>query len=97
MDDLSGALQADGDGTRIRVRLVPRAARTGLAGAHGDAVKLRVTAPPLDGRANAEALAFLARRLGVAKQAVELVSGHRSRDKVVRVAGLDPAAVAARL
>jgi uncharacterized protein (TIGR00251 family) len=84
-------------GVRIAVRLAPRASRDRVLGPHGDALKVAITAPPVEGRANDHLVAFLAKRLGVAKGAVRLVGGERSRDKVVEVTGLDPTAAAARL
>lgn len=76
------------DGVRIRVRVQPRAKRSEVAGLHGDAVRIRVAAPPADGAANAELLRFLARLLRVPQGAVDITAGHASRDKSVRVAGM---------
>ena len=76
---------------------MPRAKRSGVAGRHGDAVKIRVAAPPVEGKANAALLDALATALDVRAGALELVAGTRGRDKVVRVAGLSPATVASRL
>jgi uncharacterized protein len=95
--DAAPALSPDGDGTRVRVRTVPRAAASGIAGLHGDQVKVRVCAPPVDGRANAEVAAVLADALGVRVRDVTLVSGGRGRSKVLRVTGLTPPEVARRL
>ncbi len=58
-----------------------------MAGEHGDALKIRLAAPPVDGKANAALLAFIAERLGVSKSAVTLKSGQTSRRKVVEVEG----------
>jgi uncharacterized protein (TIGR00251 family) len=58
-----------------------------VAGEHGDALKIRLAAPPVDGKANAALLAFIAERLGVSKSAVTLKSGQTSRRKVVEVEG----------
>ena len=89
---------ADGDGARVTVQVVPRASRTEIVGAYGDdALRLRLAAPPVDGKANRELLRFLAEALGVPARSIELVSGQTGRRKVVRVAGLAPAAVRARL
>ncbi len=97
MVDYLPALRADGDGTVIRIRVVPRASRTRLAGLHGDLVKLRVAAPPVEGRANEEVVAHLADALGLRARDLALVAGDRSRTKTVRVAGLAPPDVARRL
>jgi uncharacterized protein len=84
-------------GTRIALHVVPGARSVGLAGMHGAAVKLRVSAPPADGRANDEVLHRLAGILGVQPGEITLVGGHRSRSKVVLVGGLSVAEVADRL
>lgn len=81
----------------IRVRLQPRAGRAGIEGERDGALLVRVTAPPVDGRANAALCKLLAKRLGVAPSHVAVVRGASSRDKVVRVEGLDEAAVRAAL
>lgn len=82
---------------RIAVRLQPRAKREEVVGVRGDAVVIRVTAPPVDGKANAALCAFVAKRAGVAKSAVEVVSGHSARDKVVEVQGVEADALRAAL
>lgn len=64
-------------------------------GTHGDALKVRVTAPPEGGRANDEVIRLLAGALGVPRSAVEIVAGHTSRRKRVRVFGVTPEQVAA--
>ncbi len=82
---------------RFHVHVRPRASRTECAGLHGDAVKVRVAAPPVEGAANAELIAFLARKLGVPRSAVRIVTGDRGRRKTVEVTGVDPDQVPARL
>jgi len=72
------------------VQVVPRASKDEIAGIHGDALKVRLTAPPVEGRANEALIAFLAQRLGVRKSQVEIVAGATSRRKMVRVTGLSP-------
>jgi uncharacterized protein (TIGR00251 family) len=69
----------------VVVYVQPRAARTEVAGRHGDAVKIRVQAPPVDGAANVELVRFLAERLGVPKRAVTIVGGARGRLKRVAI------------
>lgn len=69
------------------VRVVPRSARSGIVGTHDGALKVRVNAPPVEGAANEELARTLARALGVATRAVEIVSGQTGRLKRVRVAG----------
>ena len=77
-----------GGGVTFAVRVVPRASKNEIVGLHGDALKVRLTAPPVEGRANEALIAFLAKRLGVRKGQVEIVAGATSRRKMVRVTGL---------
>jgi len=81
-------------GVLIDVRVIPRATKSGVAGARDNALLVRLNAPPVDGAANAELIAVLARALGVPKRAVTLVSGERSRQKRVRVTGVTAEQVA---
>jgi uncharacterized protein len=85
------------EGVTFRVRVTPRAGRTAIAGERGDALVIRLAAAPVDGAANEALVEMLAGVLGCPKRDVVIASGLRSRDKVVRVAGLDVAAVAAKL
>lgn len=82
-------------GTRLTLHVQPRARRTEWCGRHGDALKLRLAAPPVDGAANSALLRFLAETLAVPRSALTLVAGAAGRRKVVEVAGL-PAIEAAR-
>ena len=83
---------------RLRVRVTPRAARDEIAGVRDDGVlAVRLTAPPVDGKANAALCAFLAGRLGVPKSRVRVARGASARVKTVEVDGLDDAAVRATL
>jgi len=88
--------EAEG-GVTFAVRVVPRASRNEIAGIHGDALKVRLTAPPVEGRANDALIAFLAKRLGVRKSQVEIVAGDTSRRKLIRVIGLSGQEVEERL
>jgi uncharacterized protein YggU (UPF0235/DUF167 family) len=74
--------------TRLRVRVVPGAARTQLVGRLGDAWKLRVHAAPERGLANDAVVALLAETLGLPRADVRVVAGHTTRDKLVEVAGI---------
>ena len=75
----------------IGVRLQPRVSRAGVVGERSGAVVIRVTAPPVDGRANAALCALVAELAGVPRSRVQVVRGGRARDKVVRVEGIGPA------
>ena len=77
--------------TRLKLRVSPRSRRPGITGRHGDAWKVRVSAPPEGGRANEAVLELLAEALDVSRGRLALVSGHTSRDKVVVLNGLDQA------
>ncbi len=78
-------------GTVLNLRVSPGARRTSIEGAYGeDALKLRVAAPPVEGRANAEAERYLARLLGVASSDICVVRGASSRNKAVLIRGAAP-------
>ena len=77
-------------GVVFAVRVVPRASKNEIVGFHGDALKVRLAVPPVEGRANEALIAFLAHRLGVRKSQVEIVAGATSRQKIIRVIGLSP-------
>jgi uncharacterized protein (TIGR00251 family) len=83
--------------TRLRLRVSPGAGKSGIVGRHGDAWKVRVTAPPEDGRANDAVLRLLADALSMPRAAVTLVSGHTGRDKIVLLDGVGPAQIERRL
>ena len=75
-------------GVLIAVQVQPRASRTEYAGRHGDALKIRIAAPPVDDAANEELVRFLARHLGVARSAITIRSGATGKRKRVRVEGI---------
>lgn len=81
----------------VDVLVQPRASREKIGPVHGDRLKLAVTAPPVDGEANAAVLALLARALDVARGALEVSAGASSRRKTIRVRGLSAEQVQARL
>jgi uncharacterized protein (TIGR00251 family) len=71
--------------TLLTLHIQPGAKKTEVAGLYGDALKIRLAAPPVDGKANAALIAFVADRLGLSKSAVHLKSGQTSRRKVLEV------------
>jgi uncharacterized protein (TIGR00251 family) len=85
------------DLVRLRLRVAPGASRTEVVGRLGEAWKVRVAAPPEDGRANEAVLRLLADTLGIGRRELELVAGQGARDKVVALAGVEPAEVERRL
>ena len=86
-------VRQDGDAVVLTLHIQPGAKRTECAGLHGEALKIRLAAPPVDGKANEALIAFLSKTLGVSKSSAELISGETSRAKRVRVDGVDAAAV----
>lgn len=75
------------EGVEIRIYIQPRASKTEIVGLHGEALKIRVASPPVDGQANAELCRFLARHFGVPRQHVQLKSGVSARQKRVFIEG----------
>jgi uncharacterized protein len=69
----------------IKVKVQPRAPKTEIVGEHAGAIKLRVAAPPVEGKANEECRRFLAKLFEVSATSVEIISGDSSRDKVIRI------------
>ncbi len=90
-------LRVSGEDMVLSLHVQPGAKRTEVAGRHGDALKLRLAAPPVEGRANECLIAFLAGRLGIPRSRVTIEAGETSRAKRVRVAGARADAVAAVL
>ncbi|HEX8986686.1 MAG TPA: DUF167 family protein [Rhodocyclaceae bacterium] len=90
-------LRADADGVVLALHIQPGAKRTETAGLHGEALKIRLAAPPVDGKANDALVSFLAKTLGVPKSRVDILSGHSSRTKRVRIEGVAPEAARAAL
>lgn len=72
----------------FKVRVMPRASRDGVVGIYEDAIKIRLTAAPLEGKANEACRALLAKILSVPRSQVEIFSGHTSRNKVIKVSGI---------
>ena len=84
-----GCLEADREnGILVHIYVQPRASKNAFAGIHDGAVKLRITAPPVDGKANALIIEILAKMFHVSRLAVSLASGQQSRRKRFRVAGI---------
>ena len=90
-------LSAAKEGVLISVRVVPRAARSGIAGTRDDALLVRLNAAPVDGAANSELIEVIADAMGLPRRAVSISAGERSRRKTVRVSGISVDEVRARL
>jgi len=84
-------------GCILSVRVHPGAKRNAIAGTHADALKISLTTPPTDGRANAALIAFLAKRLDIPRLSIELISGATSRSKTLRLTGITTLEAQARL
>jgi len=82
-------IRESGGAVSFAVRLHPRAKKNAITGEVGDALKLSLTAPPVEGRANEACIDFLAKLLNVPRSSVSIASGQTSRNKVIRVAGAD--------
>ena len=85
------------DGAILTVHIQPKASATECVGIHGDAIKIRVAGPPVDGKANDELIRFLARRLSISSTSVQIHSGAGGRHKRVFVKGATAQQVMARL
>ncbi len=81
-------VKSDGGGVTIKVRVQPRAARNQVAGLLNGALKVRLTAPPVEGAANKACCAFIAELLGVPKSRVAVVQGRTGRNKTLRIEGV---------
>ncbi|MBN2538458.1 MAG: YggU family protein [Deltaproteobacteria bacterium] len=76
------------DGIVLNIRVIPRSSRCELAGIQGDALKLRITAPPVEGAANKECVRFLSGMLGIKKSQIKIIAGHKSKNKKVSISGI---------
>lgn len=84
-------------GTAFPVKVITRASKTEIAGVSEGMVKIRLTAAPVDGKANDQLIDFLADQLQVAKTSIEIVAGHNDSKKMISISGLSNAEVEARL
>jgi uncharacterized protein len=90
-------IRQSNDGITFAVKIHPRAKKNAITGEVGDALKLSLTTPPVDGRANAACIEFFAKLLRVPRSSVTIASGLTSRNKLIRVAGLSAEYVRDRL
>ena len=91
---MSALTVREGEGVvRFAVHVQPRASRSEIVGMHGDAIKVRLDAPPVDGAANEALVELVAGSLGVARRAVRIVTGTSSRAKTVEVEGVAAGAI----
>lgn len=90
-------LVAKSDAVTLHLHVQPGAKKTEVVGLYGTSLKIRLAAPPVDGKANACLISYLSEKLGVSKAAISLLSGDTSRAKYLRIADVDPALVRDRL
>src|SRR5262245_15819604 len=90
-------LTVQNDGILLAIKLQPRASRDEITGPLGNELRIKVTAPPVDAAANEALLQLLAEALDCPRNAIQLIRGQTSRHKTIKISGLTPAAIAARL
>ncbi|MDT3700301.1 MAG: DUF167 domain-containing protein [Thermincola sp.] len=79
------------DGVVLKIKVQPRASKSRIAGVLGDALKVTLTAPPVDGAANAACIEFFSRLIGIPKNRIEIVSGQTGRTKLIKIFGINSA------
>jgi len=81
------AISEEGDSVILNMRIQPRSAKNEVIGIHGNALKIRLTSPPVEGKANEQCISFVANLFHVNRSSIELVSGKKGRDKRIRISG----------
>ena len=81
------SIQKTEDGVTFRIKVQPGAAKNEIVGVQGDALKVKINAPPVKGKANKALIDFLAKKLSVKKSEVEIICGHRSKIKKIKIVG----------
>lgn len=97
MKDIKFRITKAEKGAAFAVIVVPKARKNEVVGLHGDAIKIKIAASAEKGQANEELLSFLAEKLGVKREQLEIVAGTNSRNKLISVTGMEPAEVENRL
>jgi len=82
------SIQETKEGVVFSIRVIPRSSRSEIAGIQDDALKLKITSPPVEGKANEACIRVLSDLLGVRKSQITIVSGHKSRNKRIAVSGI---------
>jgi uncharacterized protein (TIGR00251 family) len=80
-------VKQDKDITRIRVKVLPRSSKNEICGTEDNVLKVKLTAPPVDGKANKALIALLSRKLGIPKKNIHLTSGHNAKIKTLQIEG----------
>jgi uncharacterized protein (TIGR00251 family) len=76
------------DGIIFSLRVIPRSSRCEVAGVQNDALKLKITAPPVEGKANEECIRFLSDKLGIKRNRITIKAGHKSKNKTISISGI---------
>jgi len=76
------------DALVLKIKVEPLSSRSGIAGPYGDAIKVKLNSPPVDGKANTELIEILSKEYGISKKDVEIISGFNSKNKLVRLKGV---------
>ena len=76
------------DGITFSIKVMPRSSRCEIVGVQEDALKLKITAPPVDGSANEECIRYLSKLLHIGKSSIRIIGGEHSRKKIIRISGL---------
>ena len=88
-NELSLIISEKADGCILKCWIQPRSSRNAVIGIHGDALKIALTAPPVDGKANKELIKFLAKYLKLPKSGIQIISGDSSRSKTILISELN--------
>lgn len=84
-EKLMNVIELKGKVLRLRIYTQPKASRDEIVGLHGDELKVAITAPPVDGKANAHIIKFMAKEFGVTKSRIKIIKGELSRHKVIEI------------
>lgn len=72
----------------LKIKVEPRSSRAGIIGQYGDALKVKLTSPPVEGKANKELIEILAKEFSIARKDIEIISGQSSKNKIVKLYGV---------
>lgn len=86
--------QETDDGIVFNLRVIPNSSKSEIVGEFAGSLKVKIAAPPVGGAANAELAKFLSKKLGLAKSRIEIISGHSSKNKQIKIYNSDPKALA---
>lgn len=84
-NDINDYFKITGNDIVIKVKIVPGSSKNKIVGVHNDAIKITITAPPIEGKANKKCIAYLAKYFDVAKSKIEIISGQTSKNKLIKI------------